>query len=68
VYLFASQHEADRSRETDLFQGMHANPAFQDVTVREYDVLAGPTAITGPRSSGIEGTVGSLTSGPAGRD
>ena len=48
VYLFASQHDADRSRETDLFRGMFTNPALKDVTVREFDVLDAPTAITGP--------------------
>lgn len=46
VYLFASQHDADRSRKTDLFRDMFANPALKDVTVREYDVLDAPTAIT----------------------
>jgi hypothetical protein len=47
VYLFASRYDADSSRETDLFRGMHANPALRDVSVREYDVLDAPTAITG---------------------
>jgi hypothetical protein len=46
VYLFASHEDADRSRHTDLFRGMFTNPALGDVTVREYDVLDGPTAIT----------------------
>ena len=50
VYVFASQHDADRSRETDLFRGMFANPALKGVTVREYDVLDAPTAITAPKS------------------
>ena len=50
VYLFASQQHADRSRETDLFRGMFANPALKDVTVREYDLLDAPTAITAPTS------------------
>jgi len=50
VYLFASKHDADRSRETDLFQGMFANPALKDVAVQEYDVLEAPTAITAPTS------------------
>jgi hypothetical protein len=50
VYLFASQEDADRSRQTDLFQGMFANPALKDVTVRDYDVLAAPTAMTAPSS------------------
>jgi hypothetical protein len=48
VYLFASRHDADRSRETDLFRDMFANPALKDVMVREYDVLDAPTAITAP--------------------
>jgi hypothetical protein len=48
VYLFAAQHDADRSRDTDLFRDMFANPAFKDVTVREYALLDAPTAITAP--------------------
>jgi hypothetical protein len=50
VYLFASRHDADRSRGTDLFRAMFANPALKDVTVQEYDVLDAPTAITAPTS------------------
>jgi hypothetical protein len=50
VYLFATKHDADRSRQTDLFQGMFTNPALTDVTVRESDVLDAPTAITAPSS------------------
>lgn len=48
VYLFANRQDADRSRDTDLFRGMFTNPAFRDVTVKEYDVLDAPTAITAP--------------------
>ncbi|GAA2150472.1 hypothetical protein GCM10009844_31440 [Nocardioides koreensis] len=48
VYLFASREHADRSRDTDLFRGMHTNPALRDVRVREYDVLQAPTAVTTP--------------------
>ena len=48
VYLFASRHEADRSRETELFRGMLADSALKDVTVREYDVLDAPSAVTAP--------------------
>jgi Putative mono-oxygenase ydhR len=48
VYPFATQHDADRSRETDSFRGMFANPALKYVTVQEYDVLNAPTAITAP--------------------
>ena len=30
-----------------IFQGLRANPHMIDVTVRDYPVLAGPTAVTG---------------------
>jgi hypothetical protein len=50
VYLFVSQHDADRSRETGLFRNTLANPALKDLTVREYDVFDAPTAITAPAS------------------
>ncbi len=46
VYLFASQADADRSRDTGLFRNMFTNPALRHVTVREYDLLDAPTAIT----------------------
>ncbi len=48
VYLFASREDADRSRETELFRGMATNPALQQVTVREYDLLDAPTGLTAP--------------------
>ena len=52
VYVFSSRRAADASRETDLFRGIATNPAFADLTVEEYDVLAGPTAVTTTRSAG----------------
>jgi hypothetical protein len=48
VYLFASRHDADLSREIDLFQEMLANPALDGVEVEEYEVLGAPTAVTTP--------------------
>jgi hypothetical protein len=48
VYLFATRGDADRSRDTDLFREMNANPAFKDLTVGEYDLLDAPTTITTP--------------------
>ena len=48
VYLFASRADADRSRDTDLFRNMFTDPALRRVTVREYDLLDAPTAITAP--------------------
>ena len=46
IYLFADRASADRSRETDVHRSMAANPAFVDLSVREFDALDGPTAIT----------------------
>jgi len=46
VYLFADREAADGSRNTDLFKSMVANPAFAELSVREFDVLDEPTAIT----------------------
>jgi hypothetical protein len=46
VYVFDSKEAADASRETELFHGLAANPAFADLRVVEYDVLAAPTAAT----------------------
>src|SRR5215471_15289564 len=48
IYLFADRASADRSRDTDVYRGMAANPAFADLSVREFDVLNEPTAITAP--------------------
>jgi hypothetical protein len=46
VYLFATRTDADRSRDTDLFRDLSTNPAFRDLTVREFDLLDLPTAET----------------------
>jgi len=46
VYLFDSQAAADHSRSTPGFKAMLENPAFADLSVREYEVLDEPTAIT----------------------
>ncbi len=46
IYVFADRAAADRARGTDLYRSMAANPAFADLSVREFDVLDEPTAIT----------------------
>lgn len=48
VYLFDSRDAADASRQTEIFREMVADPAFADLTVREFAVLAAPTATTAP--------------------
>jgi Putative mono-oxygenase ydhR len=62
VYLFATRSDADRSRDTDLFREMNTNPAFKDLTVREYDLLDAPTTITAPYPAGSkEGAVTTIS-------
>lgn len=46
IYLFADRGSADGARDTDLYRAMATNPAFADLSVREFDVLDEPTAIT----------------------
>ena len=46
VYLLAGRDSADRTRDTDLFRSMATNPMFADLSVREFNVLDEPTAIT----------------------
>jgi hypothetical protein len=47
AYLFTDQAAADASRATDLFRDMERNPAFADLSVREFGVIDDLTAITG---------------------
>ena len=46
IYLFTDRAAADRSRDTDLYRSLTTNAAFADLSVREFDVLDEPTAIT----------------------
>lgn len=48
VYLFDSQQAAEASRHTAVFTGMLTSPHFTDVSITEFDVLEGPTAVTTP--------------------
>jgi len=48
VYLFASRADADRSRDTDVFRGMTANPAFRRLEIQEFGVLDALTGLTAP--------------------
>jgi hypothetical protein len=48
IYVFADRESADRSRDTDVYRSMATDPMFADLSVREFDVLDEPTAITAP--------------------
>ncbi len=55
VYLFDSKQAADESRSTPGFKAMLENPAFADLSVREYDVLEQLTAITASNLLAVTG-------------
>jgi hypothetical protein len=46
VYVFDSTEDADASRSSELFTAMVAEPAFTDLDLVEFSVLAEPSAIT----------------------
>ena len=48
IYLFASKDHADRSRQTPEFTGMVDNPAFIDLSIKEYEILDDLTTVTAP--------------------
>jgi hypothetical protein len=46
IYLFDSREDADASRQSELFAGMVAEPAFADLEISEFSVLDEPSAVT----------------------
>jgi heme-degrading monooxygenase HmoA len=46
VYVWQDREAMEGYAETDLFKGMAANPYLKNLTVRDFDVLEGPTRIT----------------------
>ncbi len=50
VYLWRDREAMENYATTDIYQGMLANPHFDNVTVEDFAVLAHPTSIT--RGSG----------------
>jgi hypothetical protein len=47
VYLFEDAAALDAYLESPLFAGVRANPAFVDQSAVRFDVLEGPSAVTG---------------------
>ena len=60
VYVFASAADAEASRTAPELVALHALPVYTDLRVDEFDVLDGPTAVTG-------GPLAALVGVPAGR-
>ena len=46
VYVFDSVQSADASRQTEIWQQMHANPAFANLSVVEFDTIDALNALT----------------------
>ena len=46
VYVWEDREALEGYAETNLFKGMAANPYLKNLTVRDFDVLEGPTRIT----------------------
>ena len=47
IYLFDCAEDADLSRSTWQFLSVQSLPMFTDLVIEEYEVLDGPTAVTG---------------------
>jgi Putative mono-oxygenase ydhR len=46
VYAWETRADGDRFKQSDLFQAVRTNPQLTELTLREYGVLEGPSAIT----------------------
>ena len=46
VYLWEDREAMEGYAQTDLFKGLAAAPYFKDLTVRDFEVLEGPTRTT----------------------
>lgn len=47
IYVFTSRDAAEASRDTDVFASLLASPHFADLSISEFQVLDGPTGVTG---------------------
>ncbi len=46
VYAWETQADAERFKQSDLFQAVRNNPHFTGLTLSEYGVLEGPSVVT----------------------
>jgi heme-degrading monooxygenase HmoA len=47
TYVWQDREAMRAYAETEIFAAMAANPHFENVTVRDFAVLEGPTSVTG---------------------
>lgn len=50
VYLWRDRRDMEAYQASDIYKGMLENPHFENVSIRDFEVLEGPTSIT--RESG----------------
>ena len=46
VYVWQDQRAMEDYKETDIYKGMATNPLFEDMVVKDFAVLEGPTRLT----------------------
>ena len=46
VYVWQDREAMEAYKDTDIYEGMMANPHFKDVSVRDFAVLEAPTRVT----------------------
>ena len=46
VYVWQSREAMEDYKETDIYKGMATNPLFEDMVVKDFAVLEGPTRLT----------------------
>ena len=60
VYLWRERRDMETYQASDIYAGILANPHFENVAVRDFAVLEGPTSVTrepgqfGPGTSGFQ--------------
>ena len=48
VYIFEDQASIDAYLASDIVKGIRSNPAFVNVSMEQFGILEGPTALTMP--------------------
>ncbi len=46
IYSWETREAADRFKQSDLFQAVKTNPHLAAITLKEFGILDGPTAVT----------------------
>ena len=55
VYLWRDRRAMEAYQASDIYKGMLENPHFENASVRDFDVLDGPTNITRETGQAVDG-------------